>query len=258
MMATILVVQKNTQVLQGIQESLEQNEHEVLAVSSIKLGVKALENNPCIALVICDLATADRSGLDLLQHIQTTPRLHWIPVLMTGRTFDGDTVRVCLELGATDIVVLPTDGESLMSKVDKALSDGRRTVLIVDDDEPVLNVLSDTFEIERFDVLKAGSAEEALELLDKSRVHVVVSDILLPRKSGFELLKEIKAQQESLPVILVTGYSGKYRPQDVLDAGADGYFTKPFKNVELILSIRRVLKATSSWHSRRQRMALQR
>lgn len=257
-MAKILVVQNDSQTRRELCRIVESNGHEVVAVNSTKLGIKTLEYDPAIAVVICDLLASDRSGLDLLQHIQTTPRLHWIPVLMTGQTFDNDIVQQCLDLGASDIVLLPPDQEALRAKITKALSEGRRMVLLVDDEVTVLDVLSDTFEIERFDILKATSAEQALDVLEKNHVHIVVSDIMLPRKSGFDLLRILKEKDPNLPVILVTGLTMKDHGQDALDAGADAYFAKPFKNTELIYTVRRLLKTNVLWQFRRRHMPVAR
>jgi CheY-like chemotaxis protein len=257
-MAKILVVQNDSQTRRELSRILESNTHDVVAVSSTKLGIKTLEYDPAIAVVICDLLASDRSGLDLLQHIQTTPRLHWTPVLMTGRTFDSDIVQQCLDLGASDIILLPFDPKALKSKLDKALLEGRRTVLLVDDEVTVLEVLSDTFEIERFDVIRATSAEQALDLLEINNVHIVVSDIMLPRKSGFDLLRSLKEKDPNLPVILVTGLTMKNHSQDALDAGADAYFGKPFKNTELIYTVRRLLKTTALWQFRRRHVPVAR
>ena len=119
---------------------------------------------------------------------------------------------------------------------------GKRIVLIVDDEPEILNLLKNVLEIERFKVLTAESAEKALEVLTENKVHAIVSDILLPGITGIDLLVAIKQQYEHTPVILITGYSGKFTPQHAISAGADGYFKKPFRNLELVQTLRQVIQ----------------
>jgi DNA-binding NtrC family response regulator len=70
---------------------------------------------------------------------------------------------------------------------------------------------------------------------------VVSTDIRLPGRSGLELMVEIKGKYPGTPVILITGYAGQYSPKDAIAMGADGYFAKPFHNMDLIYTLRRVL-----------------
>ncbi|HWR81995.1 MAG TPA: response regulator, partial [Candidatus Deferrimicrobium sp.] len=102
------------------------------------------------------------------------------------------------------------------------------------DDEPIMrSLLARVVEREGLRALTAASGTEALQLLEANQVRLVISDIVMPDMSGLELLATIKARRPALPVLIITGHASEFRKENVLAAGADGYITKPFKNVEI-------------------------
>ena len=110
------------------------------------------------------------------------------------------------------------------------------TVLVIDDDPVILELLRVNFEIEGFDVICATDGEEGLRRAQADRPDVVISDIMMPRRDGLQLLADLKAdpQTEDLPVILLSAKAQKVEVQHGLDMGADDYITKPFDPLELI------------------------
>jgi DNA-binding response OmpR family regulator len=96
-------------------------------------------------------------------------------------------------------------------------------------------------EIERFNVLTAISAEEALEILSQNKINAVISDIMLPGMTGLELLAKIKTKNISMPVIMITAHGRQFTSQEALGMGADEFFAKPFKNVEIVSALRRLI-----------------
>jgi len=110
------------------------------------------------------------------------------------------------------------------------------TVLVIDDDPVILELLRVNFEIEGFDVICATDGEEGLARARAERPDVVISDIMMPRRDGLQLLTDLKADPstENLPVILLSAKAQKSEVQHGLDMGADDYITKPFDPLELI------------------------
>ncbi|MCK4856881.1 MAG: response regulator [candidate division Zixibacteria bacterium] len=157
-------------------------------------------------------------------------------------------------MGVNNIIAPPICEETLIAKAQKAIANGRRTVLVVDDEPSITKLLTDFLEAEWFTVIAAASAEEALDIMKRERIHVIVSDIILPKMWGTELLAKIKSDYPDVPVILITGFAGEYTPEKAVSAGADGYFAKPFRNTELVYTLRQVLRVDSLWHSYSQRM----
>ncbi len=110
------------------------------------------------------------------------------------------------------------------------------TVLVVEDDPTILQLLEVNFLMEGFTVLTATDGADGLEQARSGKPDLVVSDVMMPRMSGLELVAELKgdAGLAGIPVILL---SAKAQGADIrhgLDAGADEYMTKPFEPLDLI------------------------
>ncbi|MGA9120894.1 MAG: sigma-54 dependent transcriptional regulator [Bacteroidota bacterium] len=120
----------------------------------------------------------------------------------------------------------------------------REHVLVVDDDKAFRLATSTLLEDEQYTVTLAANGREALELLKTRDVDLVLSDLVMATMTGIELLKEIRAQQPRLPVIMVTGFGSIDTAVEAMQIGAIDYLTKPVKNDELILKIRRALAFT--------------
>ena len=113
---------------------------------------------------------------------------------------------------------------------------GKLTVLVIDDDPVILELLRVNFEIEGFDVVCARDGDEGLAMARELHPDVVISDIMMPRRDGLQLLSDLKAdpRTEDLPVILLSAKAQKSEVQHGLDMGADDYITKPFDPIQLI------------------------
>ncbi len=113
-----------------------------------------------------------------------------------------------------------------MAAEDKAQ---KRTVLIVDDDPPTLELLRFTIEDAGYKAITATTGEEALEKIKKLKPDLVLLDIMLPTKDGYSVLEELRGTQafKLLPIVIV---SAKVQEVDIsfgLELGANDYFTKP-------------------------------
>ncbi len=120
---------------------------------------------------------------------------------------------------------------------------GAETLLIVDDDVRVVELLQITLGGRGYEVLTAYDGDSALETLQTRRPALVVLDVRLPRKSGFEILRTMReeADLKDIPVILISANAATESRLQGLKMGADDYLTKPFSPRELILRIRRIL-----------------
>lgn len=103
------------------------------------------------------------------------------------------------------------------------------SILVVDDDESVRDLLVSILGDAGYNVADANSAEEAVKLLTDIHFHLVVSDIKMPRMSGIELLKTIKQLNPHIPVILVTGFPDIDMTIESLKLGAHDFILKPFQ-----------------------------
>ncbi|HVY61318.1 MAG TPA: HD domain-containing phosphohydrolase [Planctomycetota bacterium] len=119
-------------------------------------------------------------------------------------------------------------------------------VLVIDDEAVVRNLMVEILSRAGYEAIAADSARGALELLDDPELALVVSDIVMPGLSGFELLDEVHARRPSLPVLLVTGSGTEDNLQEALAHGAAGLITKPFSHAQLRDSVAEILSRAES------------
>ncbi|MEM9495376.1 MAG: phosphate regulon transcriptional regulator PhoB [Pseudomonadota bacterium] len=117
-------------------------------------------------------------------------------------------------------------------------------ILIVEDDESLATLLEYNIGKEKFDVTLAGDGEEALMRIDESAPDVIVLDWMLPKISGIEVCRQLRAKPETrnIPIIMLTARSEEADRIRGLETGADDYLTKPFSTAELIARLRAVLR----------------
>jgi DNA-binding response OmpR family regulator len=118
------------------------------------------------------------------------------------------------------------------------------TVLVVDDEPIVREVVVRYLEREGYRTLEAGDGEQARELLERDPPNLVVLDVMLPGLDGLSLCRWIRSQSE-LPVILLTARGEEADRIVGLELGADDYVTKPFSPRELAARVRTVLRRAS-------------
>lgn len=119
---------------------------------------------------------------------------------------------------------------------------GRPTVLLVDDEEAITAALAPFLERSGFEVRVAEDGQAALETLDVWHADVVVSDVMMPRVDGRELVRRLRTRDDWTPVVLLTQVGESFERSAALDEGADDYLNKPFNPQELAARIRAVLR----------------
>ncbi|QYJ16982.1 Transcriptional regulatory protein WalR [Rubrobacter xylanophilus DSM 9941] len=127
----------------------------------------------------------------------------------------------------------------------------KEKILLVDDDAALLEVTSILLVSEGYEVLAAEDGIEALEMLGREEPDLVVLDIMMPRLSGFEVLKKIR-ERSDVPVILLTAKSQSVDKVVGLELGADDYITKPFDTKELLARIKAILRRLGRSEGRRR------
>lgn len=115
------------------------------------------------------------------------------------------------------------------------------TVLVVDDDARIRDLLRSSLGAEGFDVLEAGTSEELYAKLEEQSIDLITLDVLLDKENGLDLVRDIR-KLSNIPIILVTGRVDLIDTVLGLELGADDYITKPFLIRELIARIRSVVR----------------
>ncbi|BBI33916.1 response regulator transcription factor [Cohnella abietis] len=114
-------------------------------------------------------------------------------------------------------------------------------VLVADDDTNITDVCRRYLEREGYLVMTARDGLEALELWSSHKVDLIVLDLMMPHKDGWQVCKEIR-QTEDIPIIMLTARGEEQDRLMGLTLGADDYLTKPFSPRELVLRIRAILR----------------
>lgn len=120
-----------------------------------------------------------------------------------------------------------------------------RTILIVEDDKHINDILVMTFQKEGYKVLSALDGVKGLELALNSNPDIILLDVMLPGLDGFEVLKKLREKSQQIPVIMLTARDDEVDTVLGLELGADDYITKPYSNRELTARVKANLRRSS-------------
>ncbi|MFI9591840.1 response regulator transcription factor [Nonomuraea sp. NPDC052265] len=115
-------------------------------------------------------------------------------------------------------------------------------VLVVEDERRMAAALQRGLQAEGFAVDLAHDGEEGLHAARQGDYDIVVLDIMLPRLSGYNVCKQLRAEENWVPILMLSAKDGEYDMADGLDLGADDYLTKPFSYVVLVARLRALLR----------------
>ena len=115
-------------------------------------------------------------------------------------------------------------------------------VLVVEDERKLAQVLASALEAERYDVVLAATGEDGFFRANAEVFDLVVLDLMLPGRSGFEILQTLRRRHIETPVLILTARDGVDDRVRGLDLGADDYLVKPFALPELLARIRALLR----------------
>jgi type II secretory ATPase GspE/PulE/Tfp pilus assembly ATPase PilB-like protein len=145
---------------------------------------------------------------------------------------------------ASKPAALPDDALQLLDDLFDETFNGKKTVLLVEDEEPLRKVLRDLLEREGFTVVEAADGVQALDEVDRSAPDVLVLDLNLPRLDGYGVLSHLRARPSTakLPVIVLTAKGDEENEVRVFETGANDFLTKPFRPRALSARLRALLK----------------
>ncbi len=134
--------------------------------------------------------------------------------------------------------------ESLGPAVEPGATKAKRSILVIDDDRRVLELLQISLTQNGFRVSTAGTGEEGLEIVRRDSPDLIILDLRLPRKTGFEVCAALKSSKDTshIPVIMVSASAEVDSRLQGLMHGADDYMTKPFSPKELLIKVRRIFE----------------
>lgn len=118
----------------------------------------------------------------------------------------------------------------------------KQKILLVEDDQNLGQILKEYLEIKGYETELCRDGDEGFSAFDKGTFDLCILDIMLPKKDGFSLAKEIKVADKNTPIIFLTAKSMKQDTIEGFKIGADDYMTKPFSMEELLMRIKAILR----------------
>src|ERR1700729_124948 len=115
-------------------------------------------------------------------------------------------------------------------------------ILVVEDEPNMVAGLRDNFEFEGYEVITARDGIEGLDRALQESPDLVVLDVMMPRMSGLEVCRQLRAKRPSIPIIMLTARGQEVDKVVGLELGADDYVTKPFSIRELLARVKAVLR----------------
>ena len=124
------------------------------------------------------------------------------------------------------------------------MSQGKRTILIVDDEEDVLDLLQLVFETSGFEVRRASTGKSAVSSAYEQPPDVVLLDVMMPEMDGWQVLRTLKADERTrkVPVVMLSARAERRDKMIGLQEGAEGYIAKPFSPAEVVREVQSFLE----------------
>jgi two-component system alkaline phosphatase synthesis response regulator PhoP len=145
-----------------------------------------------------------------------------------------------------DQTINGANGTRSLKSSDQANGSRKTRILIVEDEPAMVAGLRDNFEYEGYEVISAADGISGLDRALADDPDLVVLDVMMPRMSGLDVCKQLKARKPSLPIIMLTARGQEIDKVVGLELGADDYVTKPFSIRELMARVKAVLRRASS------------
>lgn len=114
-------------------------------------------------------------------------------------------------------------------------------ILVVDDEINIRQLILVALRKEKYNVITANNGEDAIKIINSSKIDLAIVDVMMPKKNGWELTKEIK-ENSDIPIIMLTAMSEINDKVKGFELGCDDYIVKPFQILELIARVKAVLK----------------
>ena len=196
-------------------------------------------------LIVCESDLPDTPGIEFMQFFRGARGNTHMPFLLA---FPGnasfDEISEAIAAGAAAFVENKNDVQRLAEQMRELLVSECRTVLIIDDDEPVREMLRHAFEGVGYQVDTAIDGIEALLRIRTRKPDLIILDRLMPRMNGEATLRELQASMEtgSVPVIMLTAMGNAGEASKWLMRGASEFIAKPFDPEEVLARARKLLQ----------------
>ncbi|WP_455224403.1 response regulator transcription factor [Granulicatella sp.] len=116
------------------------------------------------------------------------------------------------------------------------------SILVCEDDFAIKTMISTKFKQENYSVYTAQNGQEALNLMEKQQIDLVISDIMMPEMDGYEFVQTLRETKHTLPILIITAKSQLESLEEAFKLGVDDYMVKPLRLEELVLRVKALLR----------------
>ena len=119
----------------------------------------------------------------------------------------------------------------------------KQQILTIEDDAAIRRGIVDALQFAGYGTLQSGHGDQGLQLALQSQIDLILLDLVLPGRQGFEILQEVRRVRPTLPVIILTARGEETAPRQAREAGANGYLTKPASSAQILGEVAKHLPA---------------
>jgi len=255
---SILVVDDNSlnrllikKVVNGMGLSIEEADNGPLALDM--LSIEKFD------LVLLDIRMCGMDGIEVLKAIRAIPQHNKLPVIMMSAVDDLNTIKKCLNNGATDYLTKPFEIKLVQSRIyhafkaatrnpdnDHARTKERHSRILIVDDEPLnLSLIEHSLKGNGYNLRLMNNPVEALQVLTHEDYDLIMLDIKMPDMDGVEMLEAIKQNEsiKNIPVLMLSAMDDFGTIKKCMESGAIDYISKPFKKMLLTSRVASCLRA---------------
>lgn len=116
------------------------------------------------------------------------------------------------------------------------------SILVAEDDHAIRTLITTKLKQENYTIYIAENGEEALSLMEKHQVDLLISDIMMPVMNGYALVKALRETKHTLPILMITAKSQLESLEEAFKLGVDDYMVKPIRLTELVLRVQALLR----------------
>lgn len=249
----ILVIDDEKDLRDVLGNSLSKKEYHVETAASGEEGIEKAKAGD-FDVVLCDIMMPGMGGIMTLETLKE--QFPDLEVIMLTAFANVDSARTCKDLGARDFITKPCHIGPLCETLDKVIASRNRKpgpqkeieepkVLIIDDEEPVREMLVRALTERGYRVDSTSNGEKALEKVEKQKFDAIICDIMLPGIGGVMTLGLLKKRGPT-EVIMVTGHPTVKAAEICEQLGAFDFITKPYELDALIKTLDKAIERTRS------------
>ncbi|MFH0940508.1 MAG: response regulator [Candidatus Omnitrophota bacterium] len=245
-MKKILVIDDEADIRDIVRLYLVEEGFEVVEAENGQDGILTAQREQP-DLIILDIMMPGINGFEVAKHLKDDPNTHDIPIVILSVLAQDSQYRH----GILDYISKPFRQEELVDIIRKVFEKvdgraGKKSVLIVDDDPDVVDIIAICLKDNNIVPEKAYNGLDALEKIKTKNIDLILLDINMPGMNGFEVIKQLKTDKKTydIPIVVLTGtYISEGDKKHGLTLGVAKYLTKPFSADDIAKEIKACLPA---------------